>query len=245
MSDNSTELSLREAAEASGVSKDTVWRAVRAGQLPARSLKTAKGFYYSISRDALQEWCRLRMSDPTPSDVASDASGAAPNALRQGQMSGQTSSDVVPLAAHLAALASIEQAHQQADRLFDRLAAVEAQLELERLARDEERTLREQITRQNDALGFELTQHRRALSESAESLAEVRAAAATAEAQRLAVEQQLAELATVTAQAEAERLAAQLEAGRLADLQKLKVDTRPASRGWGSRLRSLLTRKIG
>ncbi len=96
----------------------------------------------------------------------------------------------------------------------------------------EARESQERAERRTEQLLGELGGYRRMLAESAESLVEQRAAAITAEAQRQVMAEQLNQLA---------------QAAKELDYQgEPKIETtRPAARGWGSRFRAILFRKIG
>ncbi len=216
MSDNN-ELSLRAASQASGVSKDTVWRAVRSGHLPAQSKKTGKGFHYSISRHALEEWCRIRTSDETHSDVASNASDVSSDTRSDSKSDASDSrrtepetadpieSASVPLAAHLRTL-------DLSARLFEQLMATQAQLDRERDDKEKER-------RQADLLRTEIGAYKRALTESAESLAEQRALLLQEQALRQVTNEMEPSFQTDPAQYQS------------------KLDLPVSNKSWGSRLK--------
>lgn len=238
-------LSLREAASQLGCSKETVRRAVVAGELEAMPGWGQRGRELRVSAEGLLAWWQRHTGGeavvPLPEavgaveSVADEAIEAPPVSLEADAAMGREAHgaseavEAVPLESHAADEALKDEAVEvdapvesflhgageavgavplavHSHALEVALRAMERAQQLEQRW-SEERELRERAERQAVALASELGQYRRALSESAESLAEERSRA------------QAAELLCATLKgAEAEAV----------------------QRGWGARLRSWL-----
>lgn len=136
---NSFQLSLRDAAEILGISKDTVWRAVQRGELQARLDSGPAGDQYWLSQTELQSWWTRRKNRKNraqvgeapqneqtdiPSEIAAEAPQATQNetaalatlsaAPQEYEIvEGLAAPNVVPVEVHLQALRLVERAQLQ------------------------------------------------------------------------------------------------------------------------------------
>lgn len=219
MVDEQKTLTLREAAQEVGCSKETVRRAVAAGDLSAASTWGAHGRELRVTEKGLRHWWQAHTGGGSIPVVEAPQPQVpqgveAVEAVEEAEVVTRSEApSAVPTGwaeIHARALEVAAQTLAQNQELMNQRQAVEQQLaeERERAARAE---------RQAEELRFSLTQHQRALSEVAESLAEERARAQAAE---MAAEQ--------TAAAEPELPA---------------PPPAPSRRGWGTRLRGWLRGK--
>lgn len=166
-------IGLKQAAEKLGVSKDTLWRAIRRDELEAARDHGASGTQYWLSWEKVEEWWENRRSGKRVEEApqAPDASENIVGRVRmefppQAPQAPEEPVEVLeaPEVEVLSALATPEsvsvvsvEVHMQALRLVER-----AQLQVE-------------------AMRYELNNTRRVLTEQAESLAEKEARAREAE----------------------------------------------------------------
>lgn len=140
-------VNLRKASELSGLSRDTLWRAIRTGQIPAMLASGRGGRQYRVHLEEVLQW-KAKASESFAG--ASDSSGGkpelseAPAEVVPSICGGSDAFAGVPHVVHLESLRMLENAHTDLRRL----------------------------ERQSTALGCELQLYRKSLTEAAESLAE-------------------------------------------------------------------------
>lgn len=163
-------LTLKEAAQVSNISRDTIWRAIKNGKLEAVREIGVGGKRFLIEISEIQRWMKERVSDVSEvSDedqtVQTDSCGGS-DILRIVQTDTSDTSDssdsskMIPIQAHLEALKTLREAIQSANTSMDK-------------AREAEQ-IAARYQRQIEALRYELTLHQRTLTEQAESLVEER-----------------------------------------------------------------------
>lgn len=173
-------LSLNQVAEALSISNPTARRLCMSGKLQAVKLLVNEQLCWKVKPESLKAY-----QEDLLTDVPSEATKMKP---RQKTLSGDERpftnppSGDFPIEAHLAAL-------DTARRALERLERLEDQLEKQRERVDQQRARADQAERQKIALEHELRQYQLALTEQAESLAEMRAEKQTVE---MRLEQQLA-----------------------------------------------------
>lgn len=163
-------IGLKQAAEKLGVSKDTLWRAIRRDELEAERDLGPSGTQYWLSWAKVEEWResrrdRKRLEEaPQVSDTSQTVVGRVSVEFPPQAPQEKDETDAAPAVEVLSALAAPEapqvvpvEVHLQALRLVER-----AQLQVE-------------------SMRYELHTTRRALTEQAESLAEKEARARQAE----------------------------------------------------------------
>lgn len=171
-SDDSEEgglLSLTQVAEALGVSNPTARRLCMSGKLPAEKLLVNEQLCWKVKPESLKAYQEaLSVGVPAEDPAKTTRSRNVKKGLSEDETPSMNriSSDF-PIEAHLAAL-------DTARRALERLERIENQLE-------EQRERAEQAERQKLSLELELRQYQAALSEQAQSLAELRAEKLTAE----------------------------------------------------------------
>jgi excisionase family DNA binding protein len=249
-------MTLKEASKLLGVGRETLRKAILAGDLPASAVNGPGGRTYTVTSHDIQQWWerweRKEVTLGTPVGTLLGTVGTeevtlgtsehalgtlgTPVGTLLGTVGTLGSNPVGTVGSSLGTLGTSEGAmgslgtpsgdpmgtlviaHIEAvknnGRLLEELLNVQRQLETERQAK-------ERAERQAYAMREEMGAYQRALSESAESLAEQRALLAVVEAQHHQVE--------LTHQVQEQ-----------ANLATLKVDTTTTSRGWGSRLRRFL-----
>lgn len=177
-------LSLNEVAEALGVSNPTARRLCMSGKLPAVKVLVNEQLCWKVKPDSLKAYKEALFTEEAPEGPAK---GPRMNPRQKGPSAEDrpftnTSSGDFPMEAHLLAL-------ETARRALERLERLENQLEEQRERAEQHRARADQVERQRFSLEMELRQHRSALAEQAESLAEIRAEKLAAE---MRLEQQLA-----------------------------------------------------
>ena len=182
---NISKLTVKQAADHLGISKDTILRAIAKGELPAELDLGSTGSQYWLDLTSVEEWRKnrkrrmRRRTDaiptsavpesilPTQEPQASDALHESHSSLKAPLASPESLASV-PVEAHLAALDLVKTLHSQLTEVQHQVA--------------EERRQREQAERTRMALEWQMHQYRTALSEQAESLAESQAMRRVAEA---------------------------------------------------------------
>lgn len=160
---NTNKMGLREAAELVGVSKDTVWRAVQRGELPAEFDHGPAGDQYWIAQNELEAWwanrrARRSRGSVTQSSQQEQTPTKPTNPVIESQgphvifaVDARPETDSAPpqfevFEAHAAPASVPVEVHLQALRLVER-----AQLQLER-AQSELRMTQNMLTEQADSL---------------------------------------------------------------------------------------------
>ena len=187
---NVSKLTVKQAADHLGISKDTILRAIAKGELPAELDLGSTGSQYWLDLTSVEEWRKnrkrrmRRRTDAIPTSavhepILSTQESQALDALHESHSSlkaplaSPESLASVPVEAHLAALDLVKTLHSQLTEVQHQVA--------------EERRQREQAERTRMALEWQMHQYRTALSEQAESLAESQAMRRVAEARLEAI----------------------------------------------------------
>lgn len=169
-------LSLRQVAEALGVSNPTARRLVMSGKLPALKVLVNEQLCWKVHPSSLMAYQEVLASEDPGEDSSKNlhlrASKKGPSSLSESP-SGSPSGGI-PLEAHLAAL-------ETANKALERLEQAEKRLEEQRRAVQEANSKMELAERQKFAMEMELRQYQAALAEQSESLAEIRAEKQAAE----------------------------------------------------------------
>lgn len=216
-----TFLTLKEASLETGLSRDTIWRAVKNGQLSSVRRSGVGGVRFLIEASVLKSWTEQRLSglaEPPQTDqtVQTDTSDTRQKVQtvasdtpdsRQTVASESSDSRMVPIEAHMEALRTVREAVQSAQTSQERAQAAE-----EMAAR---------YSRQLEALRYELSRHQLVLAEQAESIAEVHCQKLQAEERA----QRLLELEASQEDLRQENLAAlkEFELERAALTERLKI----------------------
>ena len=176
-------LSLNQVAEALGVSNPTARRLCMSGKLPAVKTLVNEQLCWKVKPDSLMAYQEALVTEEAPEGHAksSKATTRQKGTSTDEKPFTNSSSGDFPMEAHLLAL-------ETARRALERLERLENQLEEQRERAEQHRARAEQAERQKLSLEMDLRQHRAALGEQAESLAEIRA-------EKLAAEMRLNQLA--------------------------------------------------
>lgn len=219
-------LTMKQASEVSEVSKDTVWRAVRRGEIPATLQMGPAGKQYVLKRADVELWRRNRLGDlatpatpaapqdpapatpeaapgaapamPAAADAAAAAHGTMPDATLRTGSAPQVSDSSESVAAPAVGAVPVD-LHRQA------LELVAAEREERIRLMDELRRVEISAERRLVGLQAELMAHRRALADNAESIVEREARARQAEAAAEEARRRAEELEADAERAVAER----------------------------------------
>ncbi len=175
-------LSLNEVAEALGVSNPTARRLCMSGKLPAVKVLVNEQLCWKVRPDSLKAYKEALVSEEaSEGPVKGGKTGPRQKgpSIEDKPFTNPSSGDF-PMEAHLLAL-------ETARRALERLERLENQLEEQREQAELHRARADQVERQKLSLEMELRQHRSALAEQAESLAEIRS-------EKLAAEKRLSQL---------------------------------------------------
>ena len=203
-----SKLTVKQAADSLGISKDTILRAISKGELPAELDLGSTGSQYWLDQNDVREWRKnrkRRMRRVTESAIYTPAAfdstfstqastnepqvPQAPDALNESHSSLEAahmsphesySSLGAALSSPHESLASVPVAAHLA--ALDLVKTLHGQLTETQLQVAEERRQREQAERTRMALEWQMHQYRTALAEQAESLAESQAMRRVAEA---------------------------------------------------------------
>lgn len=205
-----TFLTLKEASLETGLSRDTIWRAVKNGQLSSVRRSGVGGVRFLIEASALKVWTEERLSglaEPPQTDQTVQTDTSDTRQKVQTVASDSSDSRMVPIEAHMEALRTVREAVQSAQTSQERAQAAE-----EMAAR---------YSRQLEALRYELSRHQLVLAEQAESIAEVHCQKLQAEERA----QRLLELEAIQEDLRQENLAAlkEFELERAALTERLKM----------------------
>ncbi len=157
-------LTLPEAAEALGVSLATARRLVRSGKLKAIKVQHEDRSRWEVTQDAITEFNLNPGSERASNERASRVQKERTSTEPEFTPELDSNTPVGLIQAHLAALALVERLQQKIE--------------------DDQRRF-ETLARNQGAMQQELAQYQRALTETAESLAEERAHRLTLEAQKM------------------------------------------------------------
>ena len=163
-------IGLKQAAEKLGVSKDTLWRAIRREELEAERDHGPSGTQYWLSWEKVQEWWDGRR-DRKRSDEAPQASEAAETIVGRVVMDFPPQAPQQPEESHAAPAVEVLSALAMPEA--PQVVPVEVHLQALRLV--------ERAQLQVEAMRYELHNTRRVLTEQAESLAEKEARVRQAE----------------------------------------------------------------